>query len=171
MAFGALFLKAQIRPKSTIHTIYSMSQTSSSSTVSENLTVEDQQEFQNLPALLTQWKRIQEEKRKLVDQMRILKEQISGQNKQCVVMEQMIMGTMKKHSIGALDLKSSGARVLYKKRSTKAPISKKDMEKHLTEHLKSEEAAKNLLDFLATKRETIVKEALIYEKNDVQETN
>jgi hypothetical protein len=73
---------------------------------------------------------------------------------------------MKKHSIGALDLKSSGARVLYKKRSTKTPINKKDMEKHLTEHLKSEEAAKKLLEFLGTKRETKVKEALIYEKTE-----
>ena len=143
-----------------------MSQTSSSSTPIELLTSEDNQEFQNLPNLLTQWKRVQEEKRKLVDQMRVLKEQISGHNKQCAVMEQMIMGTMKKHSIAALDLKSSNARVLYKKRSTKAPITKKDMEKHLTEHLKSQEAAKNLLDFLATKRETKVKEALIYEKNE-----
>ena len=96
----------------------------------------------------------------------MLLERISEQDKQCAVMEQMIMGTMKKHSIGALDLKSSGARVLYKKRSLKAPINKKDMEKHLTEHLKSEDAAKKLIEFLATKRETKVKEALIYEKTD-----
>ena len=120
-----------------------------------------------MPTLLTQWKRIQEEKRKLVEQMRILKEQISGHNMQCSVMETMIMGTMKKHSLGAIDLKSSGARVVYKRKSTKAPISKKDMEKHMAEHLKSEEAAKTLMEFLAAKRETKVKEALIYEKNDV----
>lgn len=146
-----------------------MSQSSSSSraTHQDPLTVEDQQEFQNLPTLLTQWKRIQEEKRKLVEQMRILKEQISGHNMQCSVMETMIMGTMKKHSLGAIDLKSSGARVVYKRKSTKAPISKKDMEKHMAEHLKSEEAAKTLMEFLAAKRETKVKEALIYEKNDV----
>ena len=150
-----------------------MSQSSSSSHASqqEPLTVEDQQEFQNLPTLLTQWKRIQEEKRKLVEQMRVLKEQISGHNMQCSVMETMIMGTMKKHSLGAIDLKSSGARVVYKRKSTKAPISKKDMEKHLTEHLKSQEAAKTLMDFLATKRETKVKEALVYEKNEVVEAN
>jgi len=130
------------------------------------MTPEEHQEFQNLPLLLTQWKRIQEEKKKLVDEKKRLLEQISEHDKRCSVMEQMIMGTMKKHSIGALDLKSSGARVLYKKRSTKTPISKKDMEKHLTEHLKSEEAAKKLLDFLGTKRETRVKEALIYEKTE-----
>jgi hypothetical protein len=130
------------------------------------MTPEEHQEFQNLPLLLTQWTTIQEEKRKLVDEKKRLLEQISEHDKRCAVMEQMIMGTMKKHSIGALDLKSSGARVLYKKRSTKAPISKKDMEKHLTEHLKSEDAAKKLLEFLGTKRETKVKEALIYEKTE-----
>jgi hypothetical protein len=130
------------------------------------MTPEEHQEFQNLPLLLTQWKKIQEEKRKLVDEKKRLLEQISEHDKRCAVMEQMIMGTMKKHSIGALDLKSSGARVLYKKRSTKAPISKKDMEKHLTEHLKSEDAAKKLIEFLGTKRETKVKEALIYEKTE-----
>jgi hypothetical protein len=145
-----------------------MSVASGTSSVRTEITMtpEEHQEFQNLPLLLTQWKKIQEEKRKLVDEKKRLLEQISEHDKRCAVMEQMIMGTMKKHSIGALDLKSSGARVLYKKRSTKAPISKKDMEKHLTEHLKSEDAAKKLLEFLGTKRETKVKEALIYEKTE-----
>ena len=145
-----------------------MSVASGTSSVRTEITMtpEEHQEFQNLPLLLTQWKKIQEEKRKLVDEKKRLLEQISEHDKRCAVMEQLIMGTMKKHSIGALDLKSSGARVLYKKRSTKAPISKKDMEKHLTEHLKSEDAAKKLLEFLGTKRETKVKEALIYEKTE-----
>ena len=157
--------------KSPLYTTYSMSQTSSTSNTSQHdLTNEDQQEFQNLPNLLTQWKRIQEEKRTLVEQMRVLKEQVSGHNKQCAVMEQMIMGTMKKHSIAALDLKSSNARVLYKKSSRKAPIGKKDLGKLVAEHLKSEEAAKGLLEFLETKKETKVKEGLVYEKNATTET-
>jgi hypothetical protein len=132
------------------------------------LTAEDHQEFQNLPNLLTQWKLVQEGKRKLLEQKRVISEQISEHNTRCAAMEVMIMGTMKKHSIGALDLKSSGARVLYKKKTHKAPIGKKDMEKHLTEHLKSEEAAKQLLEFLNTKRTTRVKEALVYEKNETE---
>jgi len=99
--------------------------------------IDDAQEFQNLPRLLTEWKKIQEEKRKLIDDKRIILERISEHDKRCEVMEQMIMGTMKKHSIAALDLKSSNARVLYKKASRKAPISKKNMEKLVGEHLKS----------------------------------
>ena len=128
--------------------------------------IDDAQEFQNLPRLLTEWKKIQEEKRKLVDDKRIILERISEHDKRCEVMEQMIMGTMKKHSISALDLKSSNARVLYKKASRKAPISKKNMEKLVGEHLKSLDAAKKLLEFLDEKRETKIKESLVYEKKE-----
>jgi len=142
--------------------------THSSETNNEQQTmgIDDAQEFQNLPRLLTEWKKIQEEKRKLVDEKRVILERISEHDKRCEVMEQMIMGTMKKHSIAALDLKSSNARVLYKKASRKAPISKKNMEKLVGEHLKSLDAAKKLLEFLDEKRETKIKESLVYEKKE-----
>ena len=92
-------------------------------------------------------------------------EQISELDMRCSAMASIMMGTMKKHSIAALDLKSSNARVVYKKSSRKAPLSKKDMAKLVAEHLKSETAAKDLLSFLDTKKPTKVKEALVYEKN------
>ena len=144
-----------------------MSQKSTSSESTEiQMTVEEQQEFQNLPALLTQWKRIQEEKHNLIEQKRVLLERISEHDKRCLVMEAMIMGTMKKHSIAALDLKSSNARVLYKKSTRKSAIGKKHLLGFMAEHLKSESAAKELQSFLDTKRPTKTKEALIYEKNE-----
>ena len=127
---------------------------------------EDQQEFQNLPVLLSQWKKIQEEKRKLQNDKKILGEQIREHDKRCAAMEAMIMGTMKKNSIGAIDLKSSAARAVLKKRATRAPTGKKDKIKHLTEFLKSEEEAKKLLGFLKDKQTKVVKESLFYEKND-----
>jgi hypothetical protein len=130
------------------------------------MTQEEHQEFQNLPTLLTQWKRIQEEKQKLMEQKRIILEQISEHDTRSSAMATMIMGTMKKHSIAALDLKSSNARVLYKKVTRKAPINKKDMTKLLTEHLKSETAAKELQVFLDGKRPKKEKESLVYEKNE-----
>ena len=141
---------------------------SSEASTATVLTAEEQQEFQNLPALLTQWKRIQEEKHKLLEQKRVLLEQISEHDKRCTVMEGMIMGTMKKHSIAALDLKSSNARVLYKKSTRRSAIGKKEQTKLMAEHLKSEAAAKGLQEFLDTKRPTKVKEALVYEKNIVE---
>ena len=85
-------------------------------------------------------------------------------------METMIMGTMKKHSIGALDLKSSNARVLSKKSSRKTAIAKKELAKLMAEHLKSETAAKELQAFIDSKRTTTVKESLIYEKNEPVDT-
>jgi len=141
-------------------------QSSQASNEQQTMGIDDAQEFQNLPRLLTEWKKIQEEKRKLIDDKRIILERISEHDKRCEVMEQMIMGTMKKHSIAALDLKSSNARVLYKKALRKAPISKKNMEKLVGEHLKSLDAAKKLLEFLDEKRETKIKESLVYEKKD-----
>lgn len=148
-----------------------MSQASERSSVSIEASLtsqEDAQEFQNLPNLLTQWKRIQEQKATLAEQKRVLMEQISEMNKRASVMESLIMGTMKKHSIAALDLKSSKARAVYKKRTTKPQIKQKDLLKHVTDHLKSEEVAKGLLDFLETKRPTKVKEMLIYEKVELE---
>jgi len=145
----------------------SITSSGSSNSVEMALNPEDQQEFQNLPTLLTQWKKIQEEKNKLQQQKKLIAQQIREHNTRCEAMEKMIMGTMKKHSIGALDLKSSNARALYKKRAVRAPMGKKDLQKCLTEHLKSEDAAKKLIQFLKEKREVTVKEALVYEKNDV----
>ena len=129
------------------------------------MTAEEHQEFQNLPMLLTQWKRIQEEKQKLLEQKRVILEQISELDMRSSAMAGIMMGTMKKHSIAALDLKSSNARVVYKKSSRKAPLPNKEMTKLMAEHLKSETAAKELLAFLDTKKTTKVKEALVYEKN------
>lgn len=129
------------------------------------MTAEEHQEFQNLPMLLTQWKRIQEEKQKLLEQKRVILEQVSELDKRSSAMAGIMMGTMKKHSIAALDLKSSNARVVYKKSSRKAPLPKKEMTKLMAEHMKSETAAKELLAFLDTKKTTKVKEALVYEKN------
>ena len=130
---------------------------------------EEQQEFQNLPALLSQWKKIQEEKRNLQQQKKVLAQQVREHDKRCAAMEVMIMGTMKKNSIGAIDLKSSNARVLYKKRTTKAPLAKDDLLKHVSEYMKSQDEAKKFIGFLKNKQLVKVKESLFYEKNEVAE--
>ena len=128
---------------------------------------EDQQDFRNLPTLLTEWKKIQEERHKLVEDKKRINERIREQETRAEAMQGMIVSIMKKNSIGALDLKSSNARALYKKRVIKAPIGKKEMKKYLAEHLKSDDEAKKLLEFLDKKRDTTVRESLVYEKNPV----
>ena len=54
----------------------SISSSSSSTPADLGLNAEDQQEFQNLPALLTQWKKIQEEKNKLQQQKKAIAQHI-----------------------------------------------------------------------------------------------
>lgn len=126
---------------------------------------DDQNDFKNLPNLLTEWKKIQEDKQKLVEEKKKVNERIREQDKRAEAMQGMIVKIMKSNSIGALDLKSSNARALYKKRVIKAPIGKKEMKKYLSEHFKSDDEAKKLLEFLDKKRDTTVRETLVYEKN------
>jgi hypothetical protein len=126
---------------------------------------DEQLEFRNLPVLLTEWKKIQEERQTLLEEKKKVNERIREQEKRAEAMQGMIMKIMKHNCIGAVDLKSSQARALFKRRVIKTPIGQKDLKKYLVEHLKSDEEAKKLLAFLDTKRDTIIRESLVYEKN------
>lgn len=124
-------------------------------------------DLKTLPNLLTEWKKIQEEKSKLLDEKKKVSERIREQDKRAEAMQGMILSIMKKNSIGALDMKSSNARALYKKRVIKSPLGIKEMKKYFNEHFKEDpEKGKKLLEFLDTKRDTTIKESLVYEKNE-----
>ena len=99
-------------------------------------------------------------------QKKKINERIREHDKRAEAMQKMILPIMKKNSIGALDLKSSNARALFKKRVIKSPLGIKEMKKYFNEHFKEGNEAVKLLEFLDTKRETIVRESLVYEKND-----
>jgi hypothetical protein len=130
---------------------------------------DDQVEFKSLPTLLTEWKKIQEDKQKLIEEKKRVNERIREQDKRAEAMQKMILSIMKKNSIGALDLKSSNARALYKKRVIKSPLGQKELKKYFNEHFKDDpEKGKDLLKFLDTKRDTTVKESLVYEKNQLE---
>jgi hypothetical protein len=129
---------------------------------------EDPTDIRNLQNLLGEWKKIQEDKQKLVDEKKKVNERIREQDKRAEAMQAMILTIMKKNSIGALDMKSSNARALYKKRVIKSPLGIKEMKKYFNEHFNSEEDAKKLLEFLDKKRDTTIKESLVYEKNQLQ---
>ena len=127
---------------------------------------DDNADFKSLPNLLTQWKKIQEDKQKLLDEKKRINEGIREHDKRAEAMQAMIVPIMKKNSIGALDMKSSNARAFYKKRVIKSPLGIKEMKKYFKEHFKSEEDANKLLEFLDTKRDTTIRESLVYEKNE-----
>jgi hypothetical protein len=79
-------------------------------------------------------------------------------------LEEVIMRVMKKHQIGALDLKASNGRLLYKKRQSKGPLSQKSLHDILAEHLKSDEAADKAVKFIDEKRGVKTMETLTFEK-------
>ena len=115
-----------------------------------------EQDLQILPQMITAWKEVNNETSKLQEQLREKKTKQKA-------LEEVILRTMKKHNIGALDLKQSNGRLLYKKRQAKGPLSQKSLHEMLAEHLKSEEAASNAVKFIDEKRGTKTLEKLTFE--------
>lgn len=124
---------------------------------SQELTPNADVELQQLPQLITAWKKVREEGVALKEQLRERKVRMKA-------LEEVILRTMKKNSIGALDLKQSGGRLLYKKREAKGSLSQKSLQEYLAEHLKSDEAATKALDFISEKRGKKTMETLSFEK-------
>jgi len=127
------------------------------SSTSQELSPNADVELQQLPQLITAWKKVREESVALKEQMRERKVRMKA-------LEDVILRTMKKNSIGALDLKQSGGRLLYKKREAKGSLSQKSLQEYLAEHLKSDEAATKALDFISEKRGKKTMETLSFEK-------
>lgn len=118
----------------------------------------DQNELTQLSMMIKTWRDIQKETEELTTQ-------VKERKKRCKVMEEVILRIMKKNNIGALDLQSSGGRLLYRRQTTKAGLGQKDMARLLADHLKSEQAASTALQYIAEHRGTKVKESLLYEKD------
>ncbi len=115
-----------------------------------------EQDLQILPQMITSWKQVQEEAIKNQQQARELKSRKK-------VLEEMILRIMKKHQIGALDLKQSNGRLLYRKKQTKGPLSQRNLQDMLAEHLKSDDAAKKAIAFIDEKRGVKTMETLTFE--------
>jgi len=134
----------------------------SNATVENTLTQEEiikaQQELSQLSNIIKEWKETNE-------QIKVLNEQMREKRKRIKVQEEMILRIMKKHNIGALDLKSSGGRILYKRSTTKGGINEKILFGLLTQHLKSETDAAAAIKYITEHREAKTKESLRYEKD------
>lgn len=118
----------------------------------------DPNELGQLSQMIKAWRELQRETEDL-------NTQIKERKKRCKAMEEVILRIMKKNNIGALDLQSSGGRLLYRRQTTKAGLGQKDMARLLADHLKSEQAASTALQYIAEHRGTKVKESLLYEKD------
>jgi len=116
-----------------------------------------EQDLQILPQMITAWKQVQEEGNKLKEELRERKVRQKA-------LEEVILRIMKKHQIGALDLKASNGRLLYKKRESKGALSQKSLQDMLAEHLKSDDAAKKAVAFIDEKRGKKTMEILSFEQ-------
>ena len=112
---------------------------------------------QNLATVVSEWRRIHDE----ISQHR---QQVSEKTKRAKVLEGIIMNIMKQQNLGALDLKSSGGRILYEKQQRKGGLNGKTIQKLLTEHMKDETKAAEALKYINEHREAVTKEKLAYEK-------
>ena len=125
--------------------------------VSEALTTPQENEIAMLTHSIIEWRRLK-------DESTGLKQQAREMGKKMKVLEESIVRIMKNHNIGALDLKSSGGRVLFKKQKRQAGLGQKNMIKLIAEHLKSEEKANELMKYVQEHREVVMKESIHYEK-------
>ena len=117
----------------------------------------EQQELQNLRQIIVTW-------RELEGEVSTIGAQVREKRKRMKALEEMILRIMKKYTIGALDLKGSGGRLLYRRQSSKASLNPKVLTDLLTKHLKSEEAAAAAIKYITENREATVRESLMYEK-------
>lgn len=120
--------------------------------------ITEQQELQNLRQIIVTWRELEAEAATLSAQVREKKKRMKA-------LEEMILRIMKKYNIGALDLKGSGGRLLYRRQTTKAALNPKVLTGLLATHLKSETAAADAIKYIGEHRESRVRESLLYEKN------
>lgn len=110
----------------------------------------------SLPNLIKTWKTLQDETKELQAAVREKKTRQKA-------LEEMILQSMKRNNIGALDLKSSGGRILYRRKTSKESLGNKNLAKLLAEALKSEQKANEALKYIDEHRGNKVKESLLYE--------
>lgn len=104
--------------------------------------------------------------RRLKDETTDLKQQVREMNKKMKALEDVILRVMKNHNIGALDLKNSGGRVLFRKQKRQSGLGQKNMFKLMADGLQSEEKALELMKYIQEHREVITKESIQYEKTE-----
>ena len=123
------------------------------------LTTPQENEMTTLTHSIIEWRRLKEEAEEY-------RQQLKERSKKMKALEDVILRVMKNHNIGALDLKSSGGRVLFKKSKRQAGLGQKNLVKLMSEGLNSEEKANELMKYIQEHREVLTKESIAYEKSE-----
>jgi hypothetical protein len=125
--------------------------------IEASTTLTEQQELQQLSLIIKTW-------RELGKEVDTLNQQVREKKKRMKALDEMILRIMKKHNIGALDLRNSGGRILYKRASSKEGLTPKNLFSLLTTHMKSETAAADAIKYINEHRGSKVTEKILYEK-------
>ena len=123
------------------------------------LTTPQENEMSTLSHSIIEWRRLKEESEDF-------RQQLKERSKKMKALEDVILRVMKNHNIGALDLKSSGGRVLFKKSKRQAGLGQKNLVKLMSEGLQSEEKANELFKYIQEHREVLTKESIAYVKTE-----
>jgi hypothetical protein len=124
--------------------------------VNEVVTQQEVPDLTSLPTLIKTWKALSDEVKELQASVREKKTRQKA-------LEEMILQSMKKNNIGALDLHKTGGRILYRRKTAKESLGTKNLARLLGEALKSEKAAADALKYVEDHRGSKVKESLLYE--------
>ena len=125
----------------------------------DTLTTPEENDLSTLTHSIIEWRRLKEEND-------VRKIQVRESNTKMKALEEVIVRVMKAHNIGALDLKNSGGRVLFRKQKRQAAMGQKNMEKWISECLQSPDKAKEIMVYIQDHREVLTKESILYEKTD-----
>ena len=138
----------------------SVTMSATAASTEENQLISPQEnELTTLTHSIIEWRRLK------VDNDAV-KDLVRERTKKMKALEEIIVRVMKSHNIGALDLKNSGGRVLFRKQKRQAGLGQKTMAKLVSEHLQSDEAATELMKYIQEHREVVIKESIHYEKTD-----
>ena len=117
----------------------------------------DPNEVQQLSMMIKTWREIQKEAEELSSSLKEKKKRMNA-------MEEVILRIMKKLNLGAVDLHSSGGRLLMRRQTTKGSLPQKELVRLLGEHMKSDQKATEAIQYITEHRGQKVKESLLYEK-------
>jgi hypothetical protein len=98
--------------------------------------------------------------RRLTEELKDYKERVRERTKKLKALEEVIVRVMKTNNIGALDMRSSGGRVLFKKTKRQEGLGGKNLQKHLTGYFKSEERANEVIQYINENRASTIHESL-----------
>jgi len=120
-------------------------------------TPEESSDLQSIKEIIRTWRELNS----VVSELSSL---LREKRKRQKAIEEIILRTMKKNTIGALDLTGSGGRIIYRRHTTKGTLNLKTLSEMLTQHLKSDKAAEDAVKFINDHRVGKVRESLLYEK-------